>query len=305
LYGSHVWDIKDTIIISHRAILKPVYNFTIACLTRLFLPSWKAIFRSLEIIFDVTIGNMVRYLPIVLIVLLSFGCSSLNEGITKRQSRPTSEECKVNDADINAEYTGGCKDGFADGQGIAKGRDTYEGAFVNGNKHGQGTYMWSSGAKYIGEYRDDKRSGQGTYISPKGAKYIGEYRDGKRSGKGTFIQPDGLKRIVEYRDGKLVMAKKEQEYLANIWEIVNFHWQAPAAAKRNLLTVITIKISKDGNIANIELERGSGDEQFDASILTGLRSIGRLPPPPVSFYPDGAVIGFRFHPLNWDKTGNP
>ena len=65
-----------------------------------------------------------------------------------------------------------------------------------------GTFNFSDGAKYVGEYRDDKRTGQGTYTWPNGDKYVGEYRDGKRTGQGTFTWPNGAKYVGEYRDGK-------------------------------------------------------------------------------------------------------
>ena len=29
--------------------------------------------------------------------------------------------------------------------------------------HGQGTYTWASGDKYVGQFRDHNQDGQGTY----------------------------------------------------------------------------------------------------------------------------------------------
>ena len=40
---------------------------------------------------------------------------------------------------------------------------------VQGNcKNGQGTYTWSDGQKYVGEFKDDKREGQGTFTFANG-----------------------------------------------------------------------------------------------------------------------------------------
>ena len=46
-------------------------------------------------------------------------------------------------------------------------------------KNGIGTYTYSNGNKYIGEWKDDKQHGQGTFISANGDKYVGEWKDGK------------------------------------------------------------------------------------------------------------------------------
>ena len=50
--------------------------------------------------------------------------------------------------------------------------------------NGQGTYTWSDGSKYVGEYKDGRMNGQGTFTHGKGKyegqKYVGEYKDEKR-----------------------------------------------------------------------------------------------------------------------------
>jgi hypothetical protein len=77
------------------------------------------------------------------------------------------QTCKVEDADIAQEYSGECKDGVADGLGIAKGRDTYHGGFQKGKKHGQGVYTWADGSKFETEFFQDRAAnGFGTYTEP-------------------------------------------------------------------------------------------------------------------------------------------
>lgn len=108
---------------------------------------------------------------------------------------PGSIQCKVNDKDIAESYTGECKDGLAHGQGIAKGRDEYRGAFVNGNTEGLGVYIWGinsewSGQSYEGSNKNNKRHGFGTWMVAKNSKNtrLAEYfkKIGKDEG-GSFV----------------------------------------------------------------------------------------------------------------------
>ena len=46
--------------------------------------------------------------------------------------------------------------------------------------------------------------GQGTFIFKKGGKYVGEHRDGKPHGHGTLTHGDGKKETGNFYDGKLV-----------------------------------------------------------------------------------------------------
>ncbi|MDP1930031.1 MAG: ankyrin repeat domain-containing protein [Gammaproteobacteria bacterium] len=52
--------------------------------------------------------------------------------------------CQVNDPDINGSYEGGCVNGFANGSGIALGRDRYDGEFLAGSASGIGKYIWGN-----------------------------------------------------------------------------------------------------------------------------------------------------------------
>lgn len=94
--------------------------------------------------------------------------------------------CKVNDVNISAEYSGECKDGFANGKGIAKGKSSYAGEFINGNRSGIGAYMWANGDHYVGRWVDDKKT-QGTFTWANGDRYNGSWLDNNRSGYGRMI----------------------------------------------------------------------------------------------------------------------
>lgn len=71
------------------------------------------------------------------------------------------DDCKVNLESIAGSYEGGCKKGLAEGQGTAKGEDTYVGDFKKGYPHGTGTYTWASGDVYTGEFKKGLKEGEG------------------------------------------------------------------------------------------------------------------------------------------------
>ncbi len=49
------------------------------------------------------------------------------------------------------------------------------GEWKDGKRHGQGTYTWADGKKYIGEWKDDKKHGKGMLTWPDGKEYVGEW----------------------------------------------------------------------------------------------------------------------------------
>lgn len=112
------------------------------------------------------------------------------------------EDCKVNDSDLQGNYEGGCKNGKADGYGIAKGKDRYEGDFALGRPHGKGSYIWADGERYDGEFLNGRISGKGSYKYKNGDRYDGEFSDGLRSGKGTHSYADGRTFSGEWRNNK-------------------------------------------------------------------------------------------------------
>ena len=82
----------------------------------------------------------------------------------------------------------------------------YVGEFKDGKQHGQGTFTYAAGDKYVGEWKDGKTYGQGTltWASGKfaGDKYVGEFIDNKRHGQGTYTYADGDKYVGEWKNSK-------------------------------------------------------------------------------------------------------
>jgi TonB family protein len=88
-----------------------------------------------------------------------------------------------------------------------------------------------------------------------------------------------------------------QKYYADVWEKIQESWHSPnLSVNKGLLTVVSIKIRRDGRITDWTIERRSGNRVYDESISRALRSIDALPPIPASLQTDLIEIGFNFHP---------
>ena len=62
----------------------------------------------------------------------------------------------------------------------------YTGSYINGVKHGEGTFIYPDGSKYEGYWLNDVRHGRGKYTYPNGDIYEGEWADNQRHGQGVY-----------------------------------------------------------------------------------------------------------------------
>ena len=69
----------------------------------------------------------------------------------------------------------------------------YEGAFVNGQRHGMGYESFGSGAAYEGMFQNDVRHGKGIVVTADGGRYEGEFQNGEKHGYGTLFSANGRK----------------------------------------------------------------------------------------------------------------
>jgi len=117
--------------------------------------------------------------------------------------------CHVLDPELSTIYQGGCKNGLADGYGVAKGIAQYRGDFRAGLKHGKGVKTWPWGDRYEGEFVDDLKQGSGIYAwGPRGLSngqsYVGGYLADRRHGFGTYTWPDGEVYAGQWRNDQIV-----------------------------------------------------------------------------------------------------
>jgi len=98
--------------------------------------------------------------------------------------------------------------------------------------------------------------------------------------------------------GSRPMDPVSQQYILGIWEKIKNSWGLPGMSsfKKDLETIVTVRIRKDGRIVDINIEKRSGNRVYDESILRVLRSVDPLPPIPASLNMDTMEIGFRFLP---------
>jgi len=94
-------------------------------------------------------------------------------------------DCRVlGNSYLAGEYAGDCDERTerAQGNGEARGADTYIGSFVKGKPDGKGTYTWENGARLDGYFKEGKAHGAGTFTSATGVRYDGEFANGKLEG---------------------------------------------------------------------------------------------------------------------------
>lgn len=84
---------------------------------------------------------------------------------------------------------GDCYDGS--GTYVYESGARYVGEFRKGKIHGKGILYFSNGNKYVGDWVNHYRQGEGKMIFSNGDEYTGEFRHSKISGRGIMVFADG------------------------------------------------------------------------------------------------------------------
>jgi len=93
-----------------------------------------------------------------------------------------------------------------------KGRGMAGTGCVSGNcQSGNGIYIYSSGAVYVGEFKGGQIHGVGVCYYSDGSKYQGEWKNRRPDGKGTKTYPDGRTRTGYWRRGQPVSRSGQLE----------------------------------------------------------------------------------------------
>ena len=67
---------------------------------------------------------------------------------------------------------------------------------------GSGTFVYTSGSRYVGQFMNGQRSGIGSLYYADGTKYQGQWKDDEPNGEGIETLPDGTKREGIWKNGR-------------------------------------------------------------------------------------------------------
>lgn len=153
---------------------------------------------------------------LVFLTVFLFAIAGYAQELEPKWIKTNQKECifwnsQISDAFHELTWNGGCKDGFADGQGIlsfngkSKGAGVYSiwvysGGVTNGKLEGYGELVYNDDRFYKGNFREGLRSGHGSWrLDEQG--YDGEFVNDKFHGKGKLTKWDGEMYEGDFIDG--------------------------------------------------------------------------------------------------------
>jgi colicin import membrane protein/protein TonB len=100
--------------------------------------------------------------------------------------------------------------------------------------------------------------------------------------------------------GTASQAEEGDAYASQIAEAIKRNWNAPTGlvsdAELSKLTVpMRIRIAEDGSVLEPKMQKSSGNQFFDDSVVQAIKATPRVPPPPPAvraMYKRGAVLEF-------------
>jgi colicin import membrane protein len=89
-----------------------------------------------------------------------------------------------------------------------------------------------------------------------------------------------------------------QKYHMDVDEKIQEAWRQPASVKKDLQTLLTIKVRRDGLVVDVAVDQASGNRAYDESIMRAIKAAQPLPRIPAGIREDIVELGFRFRPEN-------
>jgi hypothetical protein len=164
-------------------------------------------------------------------------------------SQETSSGCKVLKKEISGYYQGECKNGFAEGNGIAKGEDMYIGSFRKGLPDGKGVYKYNNGPTYTGNWKKGLKDGEGEL------RYLVGVKDSVVAG---FWKADKF-------DGKV---KKADDYKILNINNIEYYSIKRSDQDRNLIEISFERVMQKYIPGDLEFTFSSGYVTKDALTLS-------------------------------------
>nr|XP_033798826.1 MORN repeat-containing protein 4 isoform X2 [Geotrypetes seraphini] len=81
--------------------------------------------------------------------------------------------------------------------------EEYDGEWKEGRRHGMGQLTFADGSIYLGQFENGLFSGCGVLTFPDGSRYEGEFVQGKFQGAGVFTRYDNMKFEGEFKNGRV------------------------------------------------------------------------------------------------------
>lgn len=96
---------------------------------------------------------------------------------------------------------------------------------------------------------------------------------------------------------KADLEKKYSVYYGVLRDKVQDNWIYPEGLKDGAISVIvSIKIARTGKLLDVSVEKSSGDQAFDASLLKAVKKAAPFPPLPIDLEGSFLETGLRFCP---------
>lgn len=76
----------------------------------------------------------------------------------------------------------------------------YDGEWMGGLRHGQGTMKWADGARYVGNWSYNMASGKGKFFHVGGDLYDGQWANNKANGEGIYTNTKGARYEGSWKD---------------------------------------------------------------------------------------------------------
>jgi len=126
-------------------------------------------------------------------------------GASPRDSPRPPDEGRLDTSDpAEISYEGARLNGLKHGYGhLRTDGSSYDGEFFEDEKHGVGEMTWDDGRRYRGHFKNGKFHGAAVVSWSDGRMYAGEYADDRKHGEGTFSWHDGRR-----YQGQWVMGKR-------------------------------------------------------------------------------------------------
>ncbi|MGA1864154.1 MAG: energy transducer TonB [bacterium] len=99
-------------------------------------------------------------------------------------------------------------------------------------------------------------------------------------------------------ESKEFVERQLQIYAAKIYHLIKSNWTIQTFPKdmENVEAILVIRLNPKGELADVRLEKTSGFNHYDESIIRAIKKTAPFPPPPLDLKEEELEFEVRFHP---------